>query len=210
MSEDPRRIVTEGYDAMAERYAAWAAELRGDPRDAWLDRLDEHLHPGAEVLELGCGGGGPSTRRLAERYRLTGVDISAEQIARARANVTGARFVHADFTAFVFPPASFDAIVSLYVLNHVPREEQAPLLRRLAGWLRPGGTLLATFGTGGSEDAIEDDWLGVPMFFASFDPETNREHVRRAGFETLAEDVSEIVEPGYGTARFQWILAARR
>jgi len=37
------------------------------------------------VLELGCGSGAPDTQRLAARFRLTGVDISREQLRRARA-----------------------------------------------------------------------------------------------------------------------------
>ena len=207
MSADPKLIVAAGYDAMADRYAGWIASIEDDPRDAWLDRLDARLPRGATVLELGCGGGGPSTRRLAARYRLTGVDISAEQIARARAAVPEATFLHSDFTALDLAPSSFDAVVALYVLNHVPRDEQTPLLRAVAGWLRPGGSFLTTFGIGGSEDAIEDDWLGVPMFFASFDPVTNRRMVEAAGFEILAEETPKMLEPGYGPARFQWILA---
>jgi hypothetical protein len=59
--------------------------------------------------------------------------------------VPGARFVQADMTEIGFAPSSFDAVVALYVLNHVPREEYAPLLGRIATRLRLGGFLLATF-----------------------------------------------------------------
>ena len=39
------------------------------------------------VLDLGCGAGVPIARRLAERYKVTGVDISERQIMLVRRNV---------------------------------------------------------------------------------------------------------------------------
>jgi hypothetical protein len=39
MSEDPKRIVEEGYDAIAERYAKWAPTIKGSPAVPYLDRL---------------------------------------------------------------------------------------------------------------------------------------------------------------------------
>ena len=133
------------------------------------------------MLELGCGGGGPATQRLAERHRLLGVDISPRQIERAQERVPNATFRCADATALELEPASFDAIVSLYMLGHVPRAEQAPLLGSMASWLREGGYLLATMGTANADDEVDDDWLGAPMFFASFDEAENRRMLADAG-----------------------------
>ena len=64
----------------------------------------------------------PDTQRLAARFQVTGVDVSAEQIRRARAAVPEAEFIQADFTALELRPESFDAVVSFYAFNHVPRE----------------------------------------------------------------------------------------
>jgi ubiquinone/menaquinone biosynthesis C-methylase UbiE len=47
--------------------------------------------------------------------------------------VPEARFVHCDFTQIELEPASFDAVVSLYVFNRVPREELARAQRRARG-----------------------------------------------------------------------------
>ena len=58
-------------------------------RRTWLSTS----RPGAPVLELGCGGGGPVTQRLAARFKLTGVDVSAHQIELARERVPTAEFV---------------------------------------------------------------------------------------------------------------------
>ena len=73
------------------------------------------------MLELGCGAGVPDTQRLAARFRVTGVDISAEQVRRARVVVSEAEFIRADFTALELEPESFDAVVSFYAFNQMYR-----------------------------------------------------------------------------------------
>jgi SAM-dependent methyltransferase len=158
------------------------------------------------VLELGCGGENPSTRELASRYDYVGVDISSGQLERARRAFPGARFMLGDASAVELEAASFDGIVSLFMLGHVPRAEQGPLLTRIAGWLRPGGWLLATLGTADAADMVEDDWLGAPMFFSGYDGETNERLVREAGFAVVmarAETDEEFGQP----ATFLWIVA---
>ncbi len=93
---DPRTaLVAAGYDTMIDTWEAWKAQITDDSRADWCDELVSRLPRGARVVELGCGGGTDETRMLAERFRLTGVDLSAEQLRRARERVPGAAFVHA-------------------------------------------------------------------------------------------------------------------
>ena len=107
---DPRtQIVADGYDAIGETFAAWREEAVGDPCREWEDELVARLDEGARVLELGCGGGSPETRRLAQRFAVTGVDISPHQVERARAAIPEATFVCADFTDLDLPAGSFGA-----------------------------------------------------------------------------------------------------
>ena len=127
-ADDPRRIVADGYDAIAERYFAWSDARPSPPRLAWLARTLERVPAGSEVLDLGCGAGVPMTRALADGRAVTGVDISARQIELARAAVPGARFIHADMTGLDLPSDSLDAVVAYYSLTHVPRADQPGLL----------------------------------------------------------------------------------
>ncbi|HEY3462299.1 MAG TPA: class I SAM-dependent methyltransferase [Gaiellaceae bacterium] len=203
---DPRtQIVADGYDAIGETFAAWRKEFVGDPRREWEDELVSRLGDGARVLELGCGGGAPETRRLAERFAVTGVDVSPRQIERARAAVPGAEFICADFTDLELPAGSLDAVCSFYAFNHVPRELLAPLLGRIHGWLVPGGRLLSAFGAS-DLPAWMGEWLGAETFFSGFPPEINLRLVREAGFTIERDEVVEFEEPE-GPARFQWMLA---
>jgi SAM-dependent methyltransferase len=69
--------------------------------------------PTAAVLDLGCAAGVPVAADLAERYQVTGVDISPEHIQQAAANVPAAEFICGDARTVSLPPGHFDAIISL-------------------------------------------------------------------------------------------------
>lgn len=203
---DPRtQIVSAGYDAIGETFAEWRRRIVGDPRDEWAEALAARLEDGARVLELGSGSGSPETRRLAQRFAVTGVDISPRQVERARAAIPEASFMVADLTELELPPASYDAVVSFYVLNHVPRDLLAPLLGRIRDWLAPGGWLLSAFGVSDME-GWTGNWLGAPTFFSSFPADVNSRLVREAGF-TLERDEVVVFEEPEGQAKFQWVLA---
>jgi SAM-dependent methyltransferase len=206
-ADDRTTLVGAGYDTMADTWESWSARVTDDPRLAWLDALLELLPENASVVELGCGNGTVETRELARHARLVGVDISEEQLRRARERVPEATFVQGDLTTIEFEPSSLDAVASFYVFNHVPRELLAGIFARIHGWLRPGGHFLAALGAGDIE-AWTGEWLGVPMFFSSFPPATNTRLLRDAGFELVRDEPITITEPE-GPVTFHWILARR-
>jgi cyclopropane fatty-acyl-phospholipid synthase-like methyltransferase len=202
---DPRtRIVEQGYDVIADTFIQWRDRIVGDPRRAWADELTSRLSDGARILELGCGAGVPDTLLLAERFRVTGLDISREQIARARANVPQATFIQADFTALDLEPGEFDAVAAFYSFNHVPRDLLAGLFERIHTWLVEGGFFLTALGTS-DNPGWTGDFLGAPTFFSSFPPDTNRRLLGEAGFKLELDQIVTLVEPE-GNASFQWIL----
>src|SRR5690348_18187519 len=116
---DPKRIVADAYDHIAERYLEWRArQPRQEELTRWLDLLHNYVRPGARILDIGCGAGMPLTFELSKTFDVTGVDISIRQVDLARRNVPAARFIHGDITTLRFPPASFDAVVGSYSLFH--------------------------------------------------------------------------------------------
>ena len=203
---DPRtQIVADAYDAMGETFAEWRKDFVGDPRRQWEDDFAARLEEGARVLDLGCGGGSPETKRLAQRFAVTGVDISPRQVKRATAAVPEANFICVDFTELELPTGSFDGVASFVVFNHVPRELLAPLLDNIHDWLVSGGWLLTAFGAS-DNPGWTGDWLGAQTFFAGFPPEVNSQLVREAGF-TIERDEVVTYEASDGVERFQWVLA---
>jgi SAM-dependent methyltransferase len=205
---EAKEIVERGYDEIAARYANWRSGIEGSPDEAWLGGLLARLPERAAILELGCGQGGLAAQTLAAGHRYSGVDISAAQLRHARELVPEAEFQQADVTEIRRDAESLHAVVSLYVFGHLPRVELPGLLQRIVSWLRPGGYLLSTFARSGTE-GVQDDWLGVPMFFASYTEAETLELVRRAGLEIERDEIVAIVEPDEGEARFLWVLARK-
>lgn len=202
--EDPKSIVRRGYDLLSRAYRADDAD-DGVYAD-WLEILEARVAPGSPVLDLGCGCGVPVARRLARQYVVTGVDFSAVQIERARQLVPTAIFVCADMTTLRFPNESFGAITCFFALIHLPLDEQPPLLRDVARWLRPGGLLAASVGFG-SWTGLEKDWLGVSggdMWWSHADAETYRRWLGEAG---LHLEIETFVPEGDGGHTF--VLARR-
>jgi SAM-dependent methyltransferase len=205
---DPRRVVADGYDRVAERYARWTAEEVVDrSRPRYTALLLEHLPPGARVLELGCGGGGPTTRQLAERFALTGVDMSARQVELAGQRLPSATFVLADMTCLTFPPSSFDAVAAFYSLSHLPHGELPRLIGRVGAWLRPGGLFVASLSPRANRGTTED-WLGVPMYFSGYSTEENLRFLAEAGLRVASAQVETILENDR-PASFLWVVATR-
>jgi SAM-dependent methyltransferase len=205
---DPKRIVADGYDRIAERYSAWTGTALQGPRARYVAELKDRLPAGAPVMELGCASGVPVTQELAERFEVTGVDLSARHIELARANVPRAKFIGADMTTLEMPPDSFDAVIAFYAISHVPRDEHAGLFAGIERWLRPGGLFLATLTASDDPGTIEDDWLGAPMFFNGYDGETGKQLVSAAGLNVLsAEEITE--EEDRVPVTFLWIVAQK-
>ena len=209
MSDSRTRIVEQGYDEIADSFVEWRDRIVGDPRLWWMSQLTSRLEEGARVLELGCGAGIPDTRLLAERFRVTGVDISREQVRRARTNVPSAEFIRADFTSLELEPASFDAVAAFCSFNNVPRDLLAGVFERIHSWLVPDGLFLTALGTSDTESWV-GDWLGTTMYFSSYPPDTNRRLLGAAGFELLLDELVITQEPEPdGEATWHWVLARR-
>jgi SAM-dependent methyltransferase len=201
---DPKAIVRRGYDRVSRAYRSDdASEGIYSP---WLDLIEARVAAGSALLDLGCGNGVPVARRLAPRYAVTGVDLSPMQIARARELVPEATFVCADMSAVDYANESFGAIACLFALIHLPLEEQPPLLRNIARWLRPGGIFVATVGHR-AWTGLEKDWLGVDggdMWWSHADAGTYRQWLADAG---LRIEIETFVPEGTGGHTF--IVAVR-
>ena len=208
MNPSFKRVVEAGYDRVAERYLA--SKDAEDPTTlAALDELARELSPGAAVLDLGCGAGVPATRRLAQRFAVTGVDLSTRQLELARQHVPAANFLKADMTDLSFAPEAFDAVVAFHSIIHLPRAEHPALLGKIRRWLKPGGVFLATWALGEWEGE-ENDWegWGAPMRWSHHDGETSLELLRGAGF-AIERAEARTTRGTRGDESWLWVFARK-
>jgi SAM-dependent methyltransferase len=188
--------VTTSFDETAGEVPGW-----------FLSEILQRVPEGSDVLELGCGAGVDAIK-LAEGRRYTGVDLSGVMISLARERVPFGTFVQNVLTSTAFPQASFDAVVSLYVFGHVPASEQVPTFRRVFEWLRPGGVFCASVPSG-AHDGMQEDFIGVPMYFAAIGGEATEAALRQIGFGLEISEVKEELEPTGETGSFQWTIARK-
>ena len=83
------------------------------------------------------------------------------------------------------------------------------MFARVFSWLRPGGRFMLSLGASDTEDEVQEDWLGVPMFFAGFEPDANERALRDAGFELELSETRSEFEEGEGEATFHWVIAKK-
>ena len=101
--------------------------------------------PGTRVLEVGVGTG-LALPHYERCKRITGIDLSSDMLARARARVREQRLNHVDNLMEVDAEAtgldagSFDIAVAMFVASVVPNPRR--LLAEMRRVVRPGGQLL--------------------------------------------------------------------
>ena len=117
--------------------------------------------PGTRVLEVGVGTG-LALPRYRRDTRVTGIDLSAHMLERARERVEAANLTHVealleqDAEATDFPDASFDIAAAMFVASVVPHPDR--LLAELRRVVKPGGHILFVnhfSASGGPRLAIE-------------------------------------------------------
>jgi SAM-dependent methyltransferase len=130
----------------ADRAASYLAALAS----RFAERRKENyellaLAEGASVLDVGCGLGevcADLVKLVGEGGTVVGVDLSEDLLGRARQQwgMLPIRFEAGDAEALRIEDASFDAVYSERVVQHLSRPGTA--IEEMARVLRPGGRLL--------------------------------------------------------------------
>ncbi len=138
------------------------------------------LADGQRILDLGCGWGSLALWAAARypRSKITAVSHARSQrvFIERRAHERGLnnlRVITADVRTLKLPAASFDRVVSIEMFEHM-RNYQL-LLRRIAGWLAPGGSLFVHVFAHARhaytyEDKGRSDWMAREFFTGGLMP----------------------------------------
>jgi len=108
----------------------------------WLAAAPPPL-PDAQALDVGCGLGDNAAAIAARGWRTTGFDLSARAARWANARFPTLKFLAADlFKAPADWQSAFDLVHECYTLQALPDAPRAEAMACIAGFVRPGGTLL--------------------------------------------------------------------
>jgi SAM-dependent methyltransferase len=178
-----RAAHASAFDRIGERYDVAFPYKEGQIEAG--DWLVARLPTGSRVLDVGCGTGTPTARRLVDAgMRVTGIDISPGMLAIAERDVPEAEFRLLDVLEAGDGLGEFAGIVAFFSLLMLPRHDIPPALRTLRGLLRPGGRLAL-----GMVEADLDDapihFLGSSVRVSGYVRDEPRALVEAAGFEVL-------------------------
>lgn len=232
--------IKKAYNTISNTYSDWT-QTHHATRIKYLNVLLEHLNSGAptpqSVLELGCGSGNPVTSLLASsqyptngadtsssapRFTVIGNDISQQQLHLASERLGSFKNVElkeGDMMDLSFGERSLDAVLGMYALIHLPREEQKGLLKRIHTWLRPGGYFLGNFAVEEQQSVFNHTWLGCGtdggvMFWSSWGEEKTCEILADIGMDVIIREVVQDVEEGSDgeekKVSFVWILGKKK
>lgn len=155
-----------------------------------LEKFVSLLSDEAHVLDVGCGAGIPTARFLVKKgITVTGIDLSTTMLDLARKNVPNGEFIRMDMNKLKFSENTFDGIVSVFALFHVPRKKHFEVIKNFFKIIKPGGILLINIGVSESEGTSR--FFGAPMFWSNFSPKTTLNLVRDAGFSIISEAILE-------------------
>ncbi len=115
------------------------------------------LRNGDRVLELRCEYA--QLIRVLEGeadFQGVGIDLSFRMVATAHRDRGRMSFLVADAEALPFASSSFDSLMAISLLEHLPHQKQA--LQEMQRVLRPGGHLLMQF-------PVRDDLLSWQFFY---------------------------------------------
>lgn len=183
------------------------------------------------LLDLYCGHGREAEIFARSGFDVLAVDVQPAVIKRARAYAAQADF-HADFKTadidtWTPPSTDWDVVyTSLWMYSTIPdRGPRIAWLKRLSGWVAPGGCLVisVTPGARGPKPSLRHavawlvrcltlnsrrpefgDRFHTGLFWHDFTSETLREELDTAGMEIL-----DMLEIGGGTPCNFYLLRAR-
>lgn len=144
-------MVLENFTNPYTDIEAWAYDtFIADALTAFMEKLNPIWESFSErpvqILDVGCGGGQNAKALLSKlpQADLTGIDLSASQIERARQRnqpfSNRSRFVEGNALAMPFEDDRFDVVYSVASIKHWPSPRLG--LKECVRVLKPNGTLV--------------------------------------------------------------------
>lgn len=209
------------YDQLAREQAAFQRHLQPT---AIYRLVETFFYPGRPTIDIGSGSGRDVAWLNQHGYQAIGLEPSARMIAEARAAYAGIEVRQGALPDLAgIADASFDNVLCVAVLMHLPAAELIGAAINLARILRPGGRLIVSYRTPPPEgERAHDGRLytvipparlmlllessGLQILFSEDLPDPHRPSIR--WFNLVAEKSDRGVSRGL--ERFESVLAHDR
>ena len=140
MNKTFKSLEHQGWSERAAVYDTHTGSFTSSAIDPLLDAA--RVTPGLTILDVCCGTGQATGLAASRGARVTGVDISREMIALARAKLPACQFRVGDAEALPFDDQTFERVICNFGLFHLPEPDRA--IAEAARVLRPGGIFAFT------------------------------------------------------------------
>ncbi len=181
--EKVRKLTANLYDKVAEKYTA---TFLTDPDRDIVDLFLSFLPKNSRILDVGCGPGIIANYMHKKGYQIEGIDISEKMIELAKKRAPQCRFRLLDMRDLDYPQDSFDGIVALYSIIHIPKSDIFDVFTKFSRVLKSGGYLLVAVQEGKGEVLLSDPLApGEKVFLNLFEKEELLEILNKLGFNIL-------------------------
>lgn len=190
-NEDLIETTIISYDEVAEEYSRFHSKESFENR---LDTFINILSDNGLVLDVGCGCGRDTKYLLDRGIDTIGIDLSLGMIDQAKKYVPNAKFLQMDMRKLEFEESSFDGILAMASVLHIPKAQMPELLAEFRRVLRDNGLLYITVMIGTGEKFVEKSaavpGMG-PRFFAFYNEKELRNILIQTGYEIEAMHIDK-------------------
>lgn len=204
-------LVRDAYDANAELYTSlFLHDLGHDTQSTrWLAKFAAlAAQRSGPVADLGCGPGSAVDHLCGLGVDAFGIDLSAGQVAQARAAFPGLRFEVGDLAHLEFADASLGGIVSRHSLIHTPPSGLAAVFEEWLRALQPHAPVFVSFFGSKSAEAHGTPFDHTVVTAYELFPATVAQLLGDTGFVDVAVEATPI--PAGGRPLDHVTLLARR
>lgn len=188
----------DSYNSIADWFVS--TRLLSDP-PLYVYELLKHIEYGDKILDLGCGGGVPSSLFLSnEGFDVTGVDFAENMIQKARIIVPNAKFEISDMLSYN-GNEKYHAVLAWDSLYHLSYNNHLKIFKNIHQLLHNGGYFV--FSHCGYKGRRMDTIFGKTFEYISIGSALIHKRLSNLGFKMVKYDLDVTHENLYLNAIYQ-------
>lgn len=139
--KDQYKSLIEQKIAFAGKGLDFYTQIKADYLRKIIERHLPNTSP-VRILDIGCGHGyiHPTLRNFG--YEITGVEVAADVLTMARKENPDNKYITYDGNKLPFPDKSFDLVLAICVMHHVPPAQWPDFIAEGRRMLRSNGQLV--------------------------------------------------------------------